>query len=145
MIVLFGLFLRIMGIGQASLWNDELCTFERVTGDLVHTCSTLKGSPFPPLYYFIVNAWCHLFGFSETAIRFPSLLFSAASVPLIYLLGKQVFGEQIKSERAGITAAVLLSVSPYAINYAHEAKKLRHVVVHESLDLLFVIPIPIRR
>ncbi|MCX8012188.1 MAG: glycosyltransferase family 39 protein, partial [Desulfobacterota bacterium] len=82
-----------------------------------HTISSLKTSPFPPLYYFLMNYWVKVFGYSETVLRFPSLLFSTFSLVAIFYLARGLFNESI-----GLIASFLLALSPYAINYAQEAK-----------------------
>jgi uncharacterized membrane protein len=64
-----------------------------------------------------MNVWCGIFGFSEFSLRFPSMLFSTLSITAIYFLAKSMF-----SEREGLIAALLLSVSSYSINYSQEAK-----------------------
>lgn len=117
LITAFGLCLRLYRLDYPCLWYDELCTFVRVNGDMAHTFSTLEVSPFPPLYYILMNVWCSIFGFSEFSLRFPSMLFSTLSITSIYFLAKSMF-----SEKEGLIAALLLSVSSYSINYSQEAK-----------------------
>ncbi|MBW2218636.1 MAG: glycosyltransferase family 39 protein, partial [Deltaproteobacteria bacterium] len=117
LITALGFFLRIYRLDYPCLWYDELCTFFRLNGDMAHTLGTLKISPFPPLYYILMNIWCKIFGFSEFSLRFPSMLFSTLSVISIYFLAKHLF-----SERVGMISALLLSVSTHSINYAHDAK-----------------------
>ena len=117
-IVFLGFLLRIYNLGQPSLWFDEACSFYRVNGSFSYTLSTLRTSPFPPFYYFILSYWTKLFGYSEISLRFPSLLFSILFLIFIFYLCRELFNEKI-----GFISAFLLSISPYAINYAQEAKQ----------------------
>ena len=97
--------LRLYHLGHASLWLDEIAT---VYGqDIVN----------PPAYLFMIKTWIKFFGDGETAIRFPSVIFSLLSIPLLFIFGKKIF-----SVRVGLVAAILLTVSPYNINYAQEAR-----------------------
>lgn len=97
--------LRIYHLGHASLWLDEIAT---VYGqDIVN----------PPAYLLMIKNWIKFFGRGETTIRFPSVIFSLLSVPLLFIFGKKLF-----SLRTGLVAALLLAISPYNINYAQEAR-----------------------
>lgn len=131
-IFIAGFCLRFFNLDTPCLWYDELCTYWRVNGSLEHTFSTLRVSPFPPLYYVLMNKWCGVFGLSEFSLRFPSMIFSTLSVALIYFLAKTMFGK-----REGMIAALLLSVSTYSINYAHEAKMYAMIWCLSILSFLF--------
>ncbi len=74
------------------------------------------GENSPPLYF--VLAWAAMkLGDPTVLIRLPSLLLSTATVPVVYLLGVRTVGR-----RAGVIAAALLALSPFAIYYASEAR-----------------------
>ena len=133
-IVLLGFLLRVHHLGTPSLWYDETCTFCRIHGTFSYPLSTLRVSPFPPLYYFMLNVWAKIFGYSEAALRFPSLLFSTLSIVFIFLLCKELFNRSI-----GVIAAFLLSISPYAINYAQEAKQYAMIWFLSILTFYFFI------
>jgi uncharacterized membrane protein len=116
-IVIAGFLLRLYCLGCQSLWYDEIYTGGQNTYSLLQTVRILFVSPFPPLYNIIMNIWIKIFSFSEFSLRFPSALFSALSIIYIFKLTKELF-----NEKAGLIAALLLSISPYSINYAQEAK-----------------------
>ncbi|MBP2654501.1 MAG: hypothetical protein H6Q73_2070 [Firmicutes bacterium] len=61
----------------------------------------------PAMFYWLIMLGYKAFGVNEFAARFPSALFSAASVSFIYWFGRRIFG----SSRAGIFAAVALATS----------------------------------
>jgi uncharacterized membrane protein len=112
-----GFFLRLYNIRGPSLWTDELMTAGRIAGSLTEVVKGLFNSDFPPFYYILLNLWVKCFGISEMTLRFPSLLFSALSIFAIYKFTKRLLGEKV-----GLISALLLSVSPYSIHYAQEAK-----------------------
>jgi len=109
--------LRLYDIGGPSLWMDEAFTAHYATvgwDAFVTLVSESQGNM--SLYYLSLRPWAAL-GDSEAMLRLPSAAFSIATVPLIYLLGKRLFGA-----RAGIWAAALLAVHANAVSYAQEAR-----------------------
>ena len=68
------------------------------------------------LYYLLLRGWMVLGG-SDAWVRALSAVFSMATVPFIYLLGKEA-----RSTKVGLIAALLFAVSPFAIAYAQEAR-----------------------
>src|SRR3990172_843798 len=117
LILILGFLLRLYQLGVPSLWNDELNTAGRIDYPLIQVIKNLFVSPFPPLYYILMHLWVNIFGVSEITLRFPSLIFSVLSIFFIFKLAKELYDEEV-----GLISALLLSVSPYSINYAHEAK-----------------------
>ena len=113
----FGAFLRLYNIRGPSLWLDELMTAGRIAGSLTEVVKGLFISEFPPLYYILLNLWVKCLGVGEMNLRFPSVLFSTLSILAIYKFGKRLLGEKV-----GLISALLLSISPYSIYYAQEAK-----------------------
>ncbi|MFA5147304.1 MAG: glycosyltransferase family 39 protein [Candidatus Omnitrophota bacterium] len=116
-IVALGFLLRVYHLGNSSLWWDELMTVSRIDYPLVQVVRNLFISPFPPLYYILMNLWVKAFGNSEFFLRLPSLMFSVGSVIAVFYLARELFDED-----AGFFSALFLSVSPYSIWFAQTAK-----------------------
>jgi len=116
-IVLLGFALRLYKLGGPSLWYDEMWTYLKINSSLSETIRCLTASGYPPLYYVLMSAWVKLAGTTEFALRLPSLVFSAVSVFIIYKLSSYLYNRKV-----GLISAFLLSISPYSINYAQEAK-----------------------
>jgi len=78
----------------------------------------VSGSPVdkPPLFLYLQALSFLLFGPTEVAARLPSLVAGVISVPLIYGLGRSLYGRGV-----GLLAAWLLAVSPFAILFAPTA------------------------
>lgn len=70
----------------------------------------------PPLHYLLLAAVGKLAGFSETAMRLPSLFFAGATAWLLYALGARLF-----SRTVGFIAAVLLTLNVLQQQYAEAA------------------------
>jgi uncharacterized membrane protein len=71
----------------------------------------------PPGYYLLLRAGLTLFGHSEFALRFFSVLTGTLAVPLTYQLGRTLGGR-----RCGLVGGLLLAVNPFGLWYAQEAR-----------------------
>lgn len=98
-------------MGYRDFWYDEIITLMQIH----HFNFSKVGNP--PLYYAIIAGWVKIFGFSEFSLRFPSLLFSLACVPVTFLLGKELFNKS-----AGLYASLIMALSPFQLWYAQEAR-----------------------
>jgi mannosyltransferase len=96
--------------------------------------SMLRKEVHPPLYYFILTLWMHLFGNSEASLRSLSLLASVGSIPLLYILGRNLLSAEV-----GIYAAFLFSFAPFQIAYAQEARPYSLLVFFALLSTLFAV------
>ncbi|MDH7474143.1 MAG: glycosyltransferase family 39 protein, partial [Anaerolineae bacterium] len=111
--------LRIYRLNYQEMRGDEAFSVmfakRDLSGILAKTVSTTE--PHPPLSFFLLHFWMALAGRTEFALRFSSLFFGVAAVPLVYRLGKQLWGEEV-----GLWAAVLLALNPFQIWHAQEAR-----------------------
>ncbi len=104
-------------LGGTSLFLDEAVAIHETQGSVAETLEFSAKDPTPPFYYLVLGFWCKIFGISEASARFPSMLFSAATAGMIFLLGRRFF-----SARAGLYAALLFTLSNVGMNFAHEAR-----------------------
>ena len=104
------------------------------TGTTAETASTPAAAGFAaalavrdhvPLLYWLTTAALRLLPEHEVTLRLVSALAGVLAVPLLVALGRVV-----RLPRAGLWAALLLAVSPFAIRYSQEAR-------HYALLLLF--------
>lgn len=108
--------LSLLFIGDKCLWIDEGASMyfahdpSHLWERLVHREANMW------LYYLLLSLWLRL-GDSEAVARSLSALFATASVPLLYVLGRRLFGA-----RAGAIAALLLASHTFLIRYAQEAR-----------------------
>ena len=70
----------------------------------------------PPVFFYLQAVAFTLFGPSETAARFVSLLASVASIGFLYILTQRLYPQP-----TSLVAAALLSASPFAISFAPTA------------------------
>jgi len=111
LIIIVAFFLRIYRLGYHDLWYDEIITIFKLPNlGFLRIWN-------PPLYFAILAGWVKIFGFSEISLRFPSLLFSLACIPIIFLLGKELFSRSV-----GLYATLIMALSPFHLWYAQEAR-----------------------
>jgi uncharacterized membrane protein len=118
-----------------SLLGDELIMFgivhDRPLGDVLHIVRETEKTP--PLHF--VFAWASArLGDPTLWVRLPSLLAGVGLVPVGYLLGRETVGR-----RAGLVAAALLAVQPFAIFYATEARAYALVAFLTGLSTLCLL------
>lgn len=71
----------------------------------------------PPLYYLLLNPWTRLFGTGDAALRLFSAWWAVLSLPLIWLIGRQV-----GDGRTARSATVLFALSPLGLYYSAEGR-----------------------
>jgi mannosyltransferase len=124
-ITTIGAILRFHKLGQPSLGNDEASSILDARGRLYNISH-------PPLSYAILRLFVETLGTNEFTIRLPSCLFGIATIPLMYFFGKQLF-----SEKEGLLASFLISVSPWHISWSQEARMYTELTVFTILALYF--------
>ncbi len=117
-ITLAGLALRVFHIGLQPLWADEGYSLFFATRDLPTLLDRTALDIHPPLYYVALQAWMALFGKTDIAARMLSVLIGVATIPLLYLLVKRLFG----NARLALVTAALLAASPFHIYYSQEIR-----------------------
>ena len=129
-----GVAVRFASLGVQSYHHDEVITAGRViTGNFGHMLSRVKTSESnPPLYYVLAWGWAKAFGNGEVGLRSLTALFGAATVPVAYLIGRE-----LASRRAGLIAAAIVAVNPMLIWYSQEARSYALLVFFGALSLLF--------
>lgn len=117
--LLFGAFLLCLVAVNQSLWLDEGTT-ARVVMQYSFFDIITKFSVFdfhPPLFYLLMKIWTMAAGYSELALRIPSILFSLICGYYIYLIGRH-----LKDESAGLWAAAFFLFNPLIMYYSQEAR-----------------------
>jgi mannosyltransferase len=136
-IVCTGLALRLPWLGQKSLWIDEMWSIGIARLPWASFWSVVRNQdPNMSLYYSLLHIWMKM-GSSEFAIRFMSVLFGSATIPVVYALGRRLFTRSV-----GLVAGVLLAVNVFHIQWSQEARSYTLVVFLAALSsLLFIIAV----
>ncbi len=126
--------LRVIGLGHKSLWVDEAASVliaKMDWGSFVHTLWQGEGNMV--LYYLLLRAWIHI-GDSEFIVRLLSVLAALVTLPVIYILGKRLFGES-----AAWISTLLLAVNACHIAYSQEARSYGLLMLLVALSNLYFL------
>lgn len=118
MLALLAFVLHLSQLHQ-SLLGDEGFTYQDVVGRSLGSVLTnvhTSGENSPPLFFALAWAAGKL-GDPSVWIRLPSVILSAATVPVIYALGRVSVGRV-----AALAGAALYAISPFMLFYGVEAR-----------------------
>jgi uncharacterized membrane protein len=116
-IVALGALLRLRALSAKSFWLDEIASVviaRMPDGFFWHWLWTQEGNM--ALYYVMLRPWLGIH-MGEGTVRLLSALPGIVSLPVMYLLGKQLFGRG-----AGLLASLFLALSTCAVVYSQEAR-----------------------
>ncbi len=119
--VIIGVILRIYDFGFRSLNCDEVFTLDLVKKPVLDVLwYSLFTENSPPLFYIVSQASFVLSGFSDIAIRYPSVIFGVLTIPAMYYLGEVYRDELTGLYCAGFTLVLfpLVYYSRFARPYA---------------------------
>ena len=130
-LTVIGFILRFYNLGFNSLWLDEASTLgfaERSLSGIWD--ATASGEFNPPLFYYMEHFIIGT-GVSEFTLRFIPALLGALTVPVFYLLGREVSGKA-----GGVVAAALVAFSSFHIFYSQEARAYAPMLFFFSIALI---------
>lgn len=130
-LVIAGAALRFADIGTESLWVDEIYSFRQAPKSVGMIIANASSDVHPPAYYVLLHFWSMIFGTTETGLRSFSALCGIVAIPLMYVLGRDLF-----SRRIGLYAAFLLAFSHFHIHYSQEARNYAYVVMVVILGMV---------
>ncbi len=116
--------MRLVALGHKSFWIDEIASVviaQKPGAAFWHFLWHDEGNM--ALYYMLLRPWLH-FGNSEAVVRLLSVLPGVLTIPLMYLLGKRLFGPG-----TGMLAAVVFAINPCAIASSQEARAYSFLVL----------------
>jgi hypothetical protein len=135
LILLFGFFLRIYGLGDPPLWIDEAIS------SMASKMILEKGLPifdsgllYSRAYVFhYVQAFFLLFGQTDFLVRFASVIFGLLTIVLVYSIGKEY------SKSGGLISALFMSVFYLEVFFSRQARfyQLFQLMFFLSLYLLY--------
>ena len=119
-IILIALAIRLPGFGESGLWNDEAIVAAVAEQPIPEILEKVRQDAHPPLFFIIqrfVRIGLGFEGWTESGVRAISLVFGILTIPVIFLIGRQMI-----STRAGVLAAFLLTISPMHVHYSREGR-----------------------
>lgn len=121
-VALLGLILRV--VQRSPLWLDEALSANIAALPLGDIPSALERDGHPPLYYVILHFWQDLVGDGDLSVRLLSGLIGLALIPLAWAAAGRIGGR-----RAAWAAALVVTLNPYVLRYATEARMYEMVMV----------------
>ncbi len=133
-------------VARSDLWADEVLSVNIAGLPLSDLQEALRHDGAPPLYYVLLHAWMAIFGTGNEAARSLSGVFAVAALVPAWYAGRRLDERRIS---AGLQAAgtrtvawasvLLLAASPFAIQYATEARMYSLVVFLVLLGYLALL------
>lgn len=115
--IAIALVVRLVNITKSSIWHDEGYTMWLIRNNLVDIIFRTGLDVHPPAYYLVAKFWTLLFGDSVFSIRFLSILFSIATIFVIYKII-----ELLVNKKAAFWASIFLAASPFLLRLSQEAR-----------------------
>ncbi len=128
---LLGAALRFGTLNVQSIWLDESATMilvRRSFGGMLSHLSSSESAP--PLYYVLAWVWTRVFGAGPIGFRSLSALAGTLTIPVLYACGRQI------SQRVGLWAAALATVSPAMYYYSQEARAYAILILFAGVAFL---------
>ncbi len=134
-ILLLAFALRMARVGELRMWGDEAYSvFSAQRSFAAITLEGVENDPHPPLYYYLLHLYMPLAGTSELALRFFSVFPGVATIALVYVTGRRLFGA-----RVGLSASFFATLAPFHIYYSQEIRMYALAILLTALALyLFV-------
>lgn len=150
-LLILGIFFRLANLEQKPYWGDESLTSQRIAGyistefiDIIRESNVISvkemekyqrpnsdkdlfdamealatHAEHPPFYYLMARFWMQLFRDYVITPRGLSALISLLSFPCMYWLCLELFNSSI----VGLVALAILTISPFHVIYAQEARQ----------------------
>lgn len=132
MITLIGFYLRFQSLRlNNSFWIDEAssATFARsIIERGVPVLPTGYAANDYTTHFYLMALSFKIFGLNEFAARFPSVVFGALTIFVVFLLGNEFRGKKV-----GLVAAILTSFSVLEIVYSRQARS------YQELQFFYVL------
>jgi len=140
LITCVGGFLRFYQIGKLSFWVDEVATVFDIRGNFKTFVEKLSSLANMRFYYILAYFWTKLFpNASDGTLRALSAIFSTATIPVVFLLGKEMAADKPKANTLGLVAAFLTAINAFHVQYAQEFRSYSLTLLLTLLSTLMLI------
>ncbi|HYM96316.1 MAG TPA: glycosyltransferase family 39 protein [Candidatus Sulfotelmatobacter sp.] len=139
-VALIALVFRLYHLGAKSLWLDEIIQASAAGYQSLHeVIAWTRGDDQMPLLNVVTWSMRGL-TLSEAVLRMPSAIAGVLTVPVLYLLGRDLFGR-----RTGWLASLLACILPFALAYSQEARPYAFLMFGTTLQMYFAYQVVTRR
>jgi mannosyltransferase len=123
------LVLGLIRLGAPSLWVDEAFTAHATRENLINPLDQYHW-----LYYAVLSPWTALAGYSEWALRLPSVIAAMLASGLLVVLGRKLFDRWV-----GLVSGVLLATSPFLVMWSQQARSYSFLLASAVLATLLLV------
>lgn len=135
-LILAGAFiLRLVQITQRGIIYDDAFSIFLSQQSLGSIVSGTAADTMPPLYYFLLHFWM-MVSSSIGYIRLLNVILNLLTIGILYLMTKQLFGEQV-----GWWAAALTAVSPLQIYHSQDVRMYALLALTQTVYLFCFVNI----
>ena len=135
-ILVIGAALRFYDVEKEDIWLDESISIRFSDRSFMGTIAEDSKDNTPPTFDLFLNFWIRMFGKTALAVRSLSVVIGIISIYLIYIFSKELFGENV-----ALISGLLLSISPFAINYSQEARSYSLLMLVSTCSMYFYVKI----
>lgn len=133
-VFLVAIYIRLASLEEVDLWVDEWHLLKFSTqnsfSDFFADYASYNNNQ-QPLYYFFHYLFFHFFNpYTEFVVRFPALLFGILTIPILYLIVKNIFNQEV-----ALYSSILLSFNFFHIRYSVEARPYSLVILISIFSL----------
>lgn len=134
-ITVLGFVLRLQTL-HLGLWRDEIWTLQFAqASSLADLVKAMMFTDYnPPAYYLLMHIYCTIFGTSETAMVFPSIVFGTLAIPATAWLASS-----FRSRYVTILAPFFLAITPEAIYFSNQARNQILLSLLVCIELVFFL------
>ena len=136
LLILVSLVTKTWHISSHPIQLDEPFTIFTSNLGWADFCETFINENNPPLHFIIIKLIIYLFGFSEFALRFFSVLCMSFSLYFVYKSA-----QYIKGWESGIIASTLMLFSNLILVYSHQVRAYALLVLLASMGYYFIIKV----
>ena len=104
-------------IDRLSIDLDEPFSIFHAQKDIGELSKLFVAENNPPLHFYLLHFWIKLFGTSSFSVRSLSLIFSIATLPMLFFVGRK-----IKNDYLGLLLMLLFTFSNFHHSYGIEAR-----------------------
>jgi 4-amino-4-deoxy-L-arabinose transferase-like glycosyltransferase len=129
-----------LGLGASSLWDSNEAFYAETPREMIESGDFINPSfnyqprfNKPPLCYWVVAIFYHLFGVSEAVERIPIAIGAMVMIATAYALGRLCYS----SNTAGLLSAIVLATLPRFFFFSRRIIIDVYVAMFMSLALLF--------
>lgn len=133
-LILFAFALRVFMLGVQDIWWDEGRNIFTASRPLEAIASAPELDIHPPFYFYLLHFWMDIVGAGEFVVRFFSLWFGVALVPVAFRLGTY-----LKDRTVGWWAAFLVALSPFLVDEAQQARMYTLLLFLATLSMYFLL------